>query len=236
MKLRRFNDIGLEWFRSELAQLQAGSAVSPDLARLEDPAITEVISPFVMIEKRTFSNKRDAAKYLTERLASLNWRTISDDIGLWAWLTLFYFDEVCPIRANKRRVLQASHYIPDSDFRRRYRHLLATPVRVLREIPQNNSLFLEAPLSQHGEIMEQLMSRLYILRVPGVAEALEMLYYDSVSKKPKRGIVPKQEQAGDLRNRFMARLRQLLLTYDVSAMRGPELVKLLGPEFDRWRR
>jgi hypothetical protein len=133
-------------------------------------------------------------------------------------------DDVAPVRSGARRILADPHYILDADYKRRYRHLLATPVRIRREIPRNNSLFLDAPLSQHGEIMEQLVSRLFVMRIPAVAEALQLLYFDQDAGKPKRGIVPKQEQAGDLRNRFPARLRQLTLTYDLG-----ELTMLSSP-------
>ena len=58
----------------------------------------------------------------------------------------------------------------------------------------------------------------------------------SATGKPKRGIVPKDERPGDLRSRFPARLRQLTLTYDIAALNGADLVKLLGREFERWQR
>jgi hypothetical protein len=236
MRLRRFNVTGVERFRAQLAVLRQDPKSPVDTTILEDNALTEQAMPAVDVARPGFVTKREAADYLDPKLSALRGRGLFDDVGLWSWLAMFYLDDVVPPRSKGRRALADPHYILDVDYKRRYRHLLATPVRVRREIPNNNSLFLDAPLNQHGEIMEQLVSRLYVMRIPAVAEALELLYFDQTARKPKRGIVPTQEQAGDLRNRFPARLRQLSLTYDLGELNGPQLVQLLGREFERWQR
>ena len=236
MRLRRFNAAGIERFRAQLAVLRQDPQSPVDTTILEDNALTDPVMPAVDVARPGFVTKREAADYLDPKLSALSGRGLFDDVGLWSWLAMFYLDDVAPVRSGGRKVLADPHYILDADYKRRYRHLLATPVRIRREIPRNNSLFLDAPLSQHGEIMEQLVSRLFVMRIPAVAEALQLLYFDEADGKPKRGIVPKQEQAGDLRNRFPARLRQLSLTYDLGELNGPQLVQLLGREFERWQR
>lgn len=236
MRLRRFKPAGIERFRAQLAVLRQDPRSSVDTAILEDDTLADPVTPAVDVARPGFVTKRDAADYLDSKLATLGRRGLFDDVGLWSWLAMFYLDDVAPVGSGGRKILADPHYILDADYKRRYRHLLATPVRIRREIPRDNSLFLEAPLSQHGEIMEQLVSRLYVMRIPAVAEALELLYFDEDTGRPKRGIVPKQEQAGDLRNRFPARLRQLTLTYDLGELTGPQLVQLLGREFERWQR
>lgn len=236
MKLRRLTPAGIERFRSQLGTLRQDPTASVDETILEDATLTELVSPTVELERPGFGIKREAADYLDTRLAVLNHRGLFDDIGLWSWLALFYLGDLAPLLNGRRKIGHDSRYILDADYRRRYRHLLATPVRVKREIPRFNALFLDAPLNRHGEIIEQLVSRLYVMRIPAVAEALHILYYDQSQGKPKRGIVPKTEQAGDLRNRFPARLKQLTLTYDLGELTGPQLVQLLGQEFQRWLR
>lgn len=236
MRLRCFNAAGVERFRAQLAVLRQDPRSPVDTTILEDNALTDPVMPALDVAQPGFATKREAADYLDHKLSGLDRRGQFDDVGLWTWLAMFYLDDVAPVRGTGRKMLADPHYILDTDYKRRYRHLLATPVRIRREIPRNNSLFLDAPLRQHGEIVEQLISRLYVMRIPAVAEALQLLYFDAVNGKPKRGIVPTQEQAGDLRSRFPARLLQLSLTYDVGELNGPQLVQLLGREFERWQR
>jgi len=234
MRLRRLNEAGVMWFRAQLAALRANPGQNLELERLEDPELTVPVEPIIQVEKPDFETKRDAAVYLGSKLKPLDSAGLFDDAGLWAWLALLYFDLVCRKRSGRRKVLADPHYIVDPDFRRRYRHLLATPVRVLWTIPKYNALFLDAPLDTHGEMMEQLMSRLYVMRIPAVAEAAELLYFDRETGKRKRGVFPTTPQRGDLRSRFPIRLRQLGLTYDLAAVSGAQLVDLLGTEFQRW--
>jgi hypothetical protein len=163
---------------------------------------------------------------------------VLSDVGLWSWLSIFYFDSVCTSRNGKRKVLADPHYILEAaDYQRRYRHLLATPYRIRTEVPDHNRIFLDAPLPVHGDVVEQTVSKLYLLRFPAVREAIDRLYFDEGTGRPKRGIVPKKTSArpGDLRNRLPLRIGQLQRTYDVAGLTGDQLLRLLGREFDRWR-
>ena len=236
MRFRRFNTEGVERFRAQLGAIRREPQLCCDTSILEDDSLTERLVPGTDLAQPGFKTKREAADYVHPKLVEFDHRTVFADVGLWSWLAMFYLDDLAPVRDGKRKLLADAHYILDIDYKRRYRHLLAAPVRIKQEIPTNNSLFLDAPLSQHGEIMEQLVSRLYVMRIPGVAEAVELLYFDMNARTPKRGIVPRQEQAGDLRNRFPARLKQLSLTYDLAELNGRQLVQLLGREFERWQR
>ena len=99
-------------------------------------------------------------------------------------------------------------------------------------MPDHNRIFLDGPLSVHGEIIEQTISRLYMFRLPGVRAAIDRLYFDEARGRPKAGIFPtKIPRRGDLRNRFSARIRQLQMTYDVAAVDATQLIELLGSEF-----
>lgn len=234
MIVRAFREEGLEWFAEELARCRETPEHRPDPAALNDDGLTERVLPKVEVEFHTVKSKREAAIYLSQRLAPLGWGRLHDDVGVWAWLSLGFFDSICPLSGGKRKVLADAHYIPEQDSRRSYRHLLRTPVRVLREVPAHNGLFLDSPIESHGDIMEQLMGRLFLMRYPAVAEAAERMYFDPVRRKPKRGIVPKSPHAGDLRSRFPARVRQLQLTYDIASLSGTQLLPLLGDEFAKW--
>lgn len=234
MHLRRLTDTGLAWFSNALASLREDPHSSIDSAVLEDPARTELLSPLCHMEPRTFRSKREAAEYLTTALAPLGLDTALKDAGLWGWLSIAYFDSVCPRISGRRKVHKDAHYIVNEAHGRIYRHLLRQPVRILRDMPRHNALLLETPLHIHGDIMEQLGGRLNLLRLPAVAEAAERMYFDPVKGKPKPNIVPKDARPGDLRNRLVSRINQLELTYDVGSLDGSELIALLGHEFSHW--
>jgi hypothetical protein len=73
------------------------------------------------------------------------------DKGLWGWLTLFFFDEVCPKDGNGRRQVQdEARLIAQVDnFQRFYRHLLLGPFLIVRahaDNPQRALAFLCNPL------------------------------------------------------------------------------------------
>ncbi|MBK8979628.1 MAG: hypothetical protein IPM29_27330 [Planctomycetes bacterium] len=234
--LRRLNEAGVQDFRSWLAASRGRTATAPPSHLLDDRTRSDTVEGDILLERPGFTTKRDAAVYLRDRLRRVRSLDLHRDQGLWTWLALFYFDDVCPVTDGHRRVLDQAHYVLDHvNDRRRYRHLLATPHQILLEMPDHNRLFLDAPLSVHGDLVEQMMGRLYVIRLPGVRAALERLYFDHEGGRPKRGIMSsKKPRRGDLRNRLPARIRQLQRTYDLAAVTGEQFLQLLGPEFEPW--
>ena len=237
MKLRRLTADGIEKFRGHLRTMRADPAIPPPFSLLEDPTCSEPVAGAPDLDRPRIETKRQAAEYLLPRLKLLMDAGFSADAGLWSWLALYYFDNICPPAAGKREVLADPHYIlAVENSQRSYRHLLATPVRLLQMLPDHNRLWLDSPLPVHGDILEQSIGRLYLLRLPCVREVADLLYFDVVRLRPKPGISPKKENAkpGDLRNRLPARIRQLQKTYDLGAMNGSQLLDVLGDEFKGW--
>lgn len=235
-KLRQLTSTGIERFRSFLAQLRKDRTLSLPFELLIDPETSEAVPQEIQLERPGFKVKSDAASYLKDRLAPLHSPAIATNAGLWTWLTLFYFDDVCPAVDGSRKPVADAHYILDPfNHRRRYRHLLATPYRILITIPDHNRIFLNTPLPVHGDLIEQTMGRLYLIRIPAVREAIDMLYFDEATGRVKRGAMNKTPRRGDLRSRFVTRIQQLSLTYDVGSLNGAELISLMGAEFERWR-
>ena len=237
MKLRKLNVVGIERFRDHLRMMRANPSIPPPFSLLEDPACSEPVTAAPELSRSGFQTKRQAAEYLLPLLKPLMGMGFSADVGLWSWLALYYFDDICPPSAGTRSVLADPHYIlAADDYRRSYRHLLASPVRLLQMLPDHNRLWLDAPLPIHGDILEQSIGRLYALRLPCVREVADMLYWDTASMKPKPGISPKKDnpKPGDLRNRLPARIQQLEKTYDLGAMTGHQFLEILGPEFKVW--
>jgi hypothetical protein len=233
--VRRFSAAGIKQFEALLDEARSNPTASPVLALVTDNTLAAATAANIASGK--LSTKRDAAELLKHALKPLEGPDLLNDVGLWTWLAAFFFESLCPVESGKRTVRSSAHYILDAlNHQRRYRHLLATPYQILTEIPDHNRIYLDGPVHVHGEIIEQTMSKLYLVRLPAVREVIDTLYFDKKKNRPKSGLFSKKAYAkpGDLRNRLPARVRQLQMTYDIAALNGKQLLGLLGSEFSSW--
>ena len=237
MKLRRFNDDGVSTFASYRARLGLEPNLPPPIHTLEDPALTEEIAGNIEVTKQHFDTRLEAGRFLNELIERSSIALPERDRGLWAWLTLFYFDEVCPLDGNGNRDTQdEARLIPLLDNHQRfYRHLLLGPfliVRAHRDNPERAIAMLCNPLWKPGEIVEQLASRKELVTNRGVVELATQLYYDKEKKSFKRGAGSSVKGAA---RRLAALLNQLDLTFYLYGMSADELMVLLPNEFNRFR-
>lgn len=175
MKLRRFNRDGITAFATYRGRLALEANLPPPIQTLEDPALTEEISGAIDVPKRTFATRLDAGRFLNELLEPSIIALPERDRGLWSWLTLFYFDELCPADGNGNRNPQdEARLLPVLDNHQRfYRHLLLGPfliVRAHRDNPERAIAMLCNPLWKPGEIVEQLASRKELVTNRGVVD------------------------------------------------------------------
>jgi hypothetical protein len=164
MKLRRFNPDGVAAFANYRARLALEPSLQPPTQLLEDPALSEPLASEIEVTPRSFENRLEAGLFLNELIDAAGISLPERDQGLWTWLTLFYFDQVCPADGNGNRNPQnEARLIAQVDnFQRFYRHLLLGPfliVRAHRDDPNRAIAFLCKPLWEPGEIVEQLASR-----------------------------------------------------------------------------
>jgi len=237
MKLRRFNSDGVAAFVAYRNRLANEPRLPPPLELLEDPGMAEVISGAVEVPRRSFRNRLEAGKFLNELLDASRIQIPERDRGLWAWLTLYYFDEVCPPDGNGQRNPQdEARLIPILDnFQRFYRHLLLGPyliVRAHRDHPERAIAMLSNPLWKPGEIAEQLASRKELVTNRAVVELATRLYYDPKTGSFKRGAGSSVKGAP---RRLAALFNQLDLTWYLYGMSANEVLSLLPKEFDRFR-
>ena len=133
-ELRFFTEAGIEKFRDVLAGLRAGQLTEFPRSLLYDENFTREMQDFC-IEPKHFASKLKAAKYLGGIISEIGKDTSGENpyahVGLWGWLSAYYFDQVCPkspsgdwkIGADERHILNL-------EWRKFYRHLLAAPVRM----------------------------------------------------------------------------------------------------------
>ena len=133
MNLRRLTPLGVEQFQEYLSQLRGDAKLAPPVHLLENDQASEPVAD-MEVEPQTFETRLAAAKYLDQLFARAQLTQVDQNIGLWAWLTLFFFDQVCPAKKVQGRSVKASaSYIPNLQSQRRfYRHLLLGPWLIYR--------------------------------------------------------------------------------------------------------
>lgn len=239
MQLRRLNGRGLEQFENYIASLSSNPLYDPPLSLLEDDLLSEHIMYEAAVKPREFENRFELARYLHALLTSETGAPILDDIefdkGLWAWLSLFFFEQLCTKdKAGRRKPGELARWIPEvRNARKYYRHLLAGPYRVYHahlQDPECTRVVLLNPPDKPGELAEQLYSRQEIITNPELLKLAGMLYMDA-SGAYKRGA------AGSGRG-SARRLAQILCQYDVTwdlyIMSANQLKSLLPDEFLRF--
>jgi len=237
MKLHRFNEEGITRFGRFLDELSADPALGVPADLLTDPACAVAVPPCPEVENRQFINRMDAARYLDSLLSGVTGCDVQRDAGLWAWLTLCYFDQVCPPDGHGRRKAgERARYIPAvTDYQKYYRHLLAGPYRVFRAHRSNPDcalVLLCGPLHKPGEIVEQFVARQEIITNPHAVELATAVYYDPDKRSFRRGAAGK---SGGSARRLADVLRQFDVTWDLYWLPAMGILSKLPKEFDRFR-
>lgn len=237
-RLRRLNATGVTLFRNFLQQIREGTEFQPSPAILHLDDYSAKATPTIEVETRAFPNKYALAQYLHEVLAPLDSPSIAGDAGLWSWLALFWFEQLSPKDAEgRRRPREDYHYIPDaratsggwtSD-----RHLLAGPYKHYAMHREWSRLLLYPSVHEHGAFVYDLGYRRDLITNRGLVEAMDLLYWNPKSGRPKRGAT-NVTRPGNLR-RLIAVVQQLDFNYDLHGMTAAELLDLLPAEFDAWR-
>lgn len=237
MRLRRLNEKGLVRFGAFLDSLTSASPHRRPVELLSDADTSEPVHPSVEIEQRNFSTRLDAARYLHESFANCGVVGLDTDRGLWAWLALFYFDQLCPPdKRGNRKPGKRARWIPAfSDARRYYRHLLAGPYRIFkahRDAPERAMVLLYGPLGVVGHFYYQLASRQKLVTNKAIVALATEMYIDPETQSHKRG-AQTDDKPGTLR-RFVAVLDQLDTTWDLYAMSKDQIAAMLPQEFNRF--
>jgi hypothetical protein len=233
--VRILNNEGIRKFRLYLADLRSGSSSTPPRDILSDAWCSAKLPIDIEIEERILNSRLNAAKYIYETLRPLGHSKIDQNVGLWSWLSLYYFDQVCPLIAGgKRRPGHDSRHILDLDYRRYYRHLLAGPVNTFKLHGDKAPLLLCNPLNRPSKFYEEFSSRQVFITNSGVIEAANLLYYDHQKNIAKRGAAVTTRKAGTV-HRFIDVIQQLDLNYDLYSMTGKEVLELLPAEFNKWK-
>ena len=231
--IRRLNDEGLQLFSESIVAMRAGASAQPPFSILGDDRYSDATEGAPQVEQRTFKSRYEMGRYLVDVLSSLNWQDIDHDAGLWSWLALYYFDQLCPTdAAGNRKPSMPYQYVLSRDYRYHSRHALRTTCDYIRQYGDAVGFMFSKSPGERGEIVEQLSARQEIAACPAVIEAASTLYSDAERGTFKKGA------AGRGRGsivRLIRVLQQYQLTYDLYSLTGSQLVNMLPAEFDRFR-
>lgn len=237
MKLRRLTPEGIAQFTTYLTNLKAEPTLEPPTYLLTEQGSSQAIPAEVDVEDITFATRFDAAAYLDAKLTASGLVSPERDAGLWAWLALFYFDQLCPRgKGGARKVGEYARYIAAMEnFQRFYRHLLLGPFMIYRahgDQPPRARGVLATAVNSPGDIVEQLASRQELITNRAVMGVVTALYVDNETGTLKRGSggkgVGSPRRLADILNQFD-------LTYDLYALSTASLVAMLPKEFGRFK-
>lgn len=232
--LRVLNAAGVDRFRTTLARMRRDASTPPPFELLDDPEYSEAPSVDVELAPARFANRLTLARYLCTALEPIPFDEIERNRGLWAWLSLWLFDTVCPPRADGgRRPGQTYRHIPDFSYRHRHRHLLLGPYELFRRHGPRALVLLTSAPHEATRLYQDIASRRDLVANAGVIEAALLLYMDRRTASVRRG-VHSDAVPGNVR-RFIRVLQQLDLNFDIYGMTGRQIVALLPAEFDEWR-
>ncbi|HMK44220.1 MAG TPA: hypothetical protein VK445_08795 [Dissulfurispiraceae bacterium] len=232
--LRMLTDDGIRAFRVYLQGLRQGSRMAPPREMLLSPHQSEEFPIPVAVEQRTFASRIEFCRYMTEVIGKIPYNLIDGDIHLWSWLSLFYFDQVCPVRTDEtRRPGMDYRHIPFRDYRYRHRHLMEGAYHVYHLYGDEAALLLCSPLYQENAFHHELAGRQVMIANPAIISVATELYYDVEKERPKTGS-GQWSNPGTLR-RFIDVVNQLDMTHDLFTMTPRRLMELLPPEFDAWK-
>jgi hypothetical protein len=234
--LRKFNQKGVENFKTFIADLRNGVIRNPPYEILTNSDTSEEISPEIQIENIQFACHFESAEYLYQTLSPL--RGVSDELffdnGFWAWLTLFYFSQIGSqiYIDGKKKVLDNAKYIPKFDAGLTYyRHLLSGPYNIYAQnsdATENIRVVLFNKIHLFGDIIEAVSGRMEFTGNKELLELITRLYWDETGKKPKVGA------ATDVR-RLCKYFKQISLVWDLGEIKFDKLYSILPYNFSKFK-
>jgi hypothetical protein len=240
IEMRRLTSAGTNKFAE---WLEAGAPGTRPEAWLSSSEFTEpLVSGWQVDPSKSFADRFELAKYIWDEIGS-GWAAhLENDSGFWSWIALLYFEQFRP----KKDLNRQEHYIYDSHRYKFYRHCVAMPVKLIRDFGDDARIFLSADITTMGDMLEQCMSRQYLMRSNTFRSVVRSLYFNEIEAKLKAGASSKvlkkknvkggwsQGGAGSVRRLALEVLR-LNLAFNLEAMSASEMLGLLGKEYAKFK-
>lgn len=234
MLARRLTKVGVERFENFLERLRDNPNSRLPTNALTDDKLSEAVDVKINVPSIDVHTRMEVAEHVF-RLLRRDTETLRIDKGFWCWLSLYWFNDLCPVVTGVRVPGDRYRWIAELDnTRRAYRHLLAGPYQIYRahrDDPNRARALLCGPVYQLGELLGQIASRPSLVTSKSVTGAVTRLYYDEENDRLRRGCSGKGPGSA---RRFADVLSQLDLTWDLHSLTVEQLLELLPEEFDRF--
>lgn len=229
--VRRLNEKGLKFFQDYIGRIAGGEKSDPPFAILTNDDWSEPVDFNLEVdESQGFATRYEMGEYLERLFHDINAQHILPDIGLWSWLALLWFDQLCPAKADStRKPSKPYNYILSPNYNHRPRHALRTTWQLVSGYGESARFLLSKGPNERGELLEQLAARQFIFSCRGIIETASRLYSDPARNTFKVGSTS-QKRRGNIR-RYISYLQQLELTYDLYTLPGDEIINMLPAEY-----
>jgi len=238
MKVRCLTNSGIGHFKDYLTRLREDGRTPPPTELLTDPRHSVRFEPGeASVAPRSFKNRHAFAKYVDHQFRNAGIAEDVDQSGLWEWLSLFYFDAVCPeTSAGVRKPYEDARHLVNRAIRRQgRRHLLRGSYLLYREyaggVDGELDLLLAYPLHKYGVAATALGERQgRLMSSRGALSAASWLYFDNVTGQPKRGY---SNESNGLRA-FCKFVTHLPTHFNLAKLSADTIVAMLPEKFDSW--
>jgi len=231
-QLRKLNDEGVIKFREYLDALRQGTLQAYPANLLDNEEFSDGLEFSVEVECLNFETRYDMGSYLVMLLEGHDDQGILGDIGIWSWLALFWFEQLCGRDSEGHpKPSKVYNYILSDRYNHRPRHSVRTTYMLVRDHGEKARVLLSKGPHQRGEIIEQFAARQFYLNCSGVVDALGQLYFDPEKRSFKRGAAGK---GGGSSRRFITFLQQIEKTYDLYSISGEALLGMLPTEYGKF--
>lgn len=239
--VRILNEDGTRLFREYIDRARKGSTEAPPWHMLTDETTSTQPDFAATIENKPFASRADFGQYLASALKHVERRRLSREAGVWNWLALRYFDQLCPPSgAGVRKLLATGHYVLEGRFahNRYYRHLVRAAWYAIELHGDDGAILLTSAgkptpgIGQWGEISEQLAGYQDILGSRTAILVASKLFLDDAGATKRGAASP--DGGGSVR-RLSTVLRQLAMTHDLRTAELTQVVAMLPDEFEAFR-
>lgn len=234
MQARRLTKEGIDRFEDFLERLKGNPNSRLPTHALTDDRLSEAVDVRLYVEPLEAESRMEVAEQVF-RLLRRDPETLRIDKGFWCWLSLYWFNDLCPVINGMRVPGDRYRWIAElNNTRRAYKHILAGPYQIYRahrDDPDRAKALLCGPIHQQGELLAQIASRPSLVTCRAVVGVATRLYYDEEHDRTRRGCGGKGPGSA---RRFADILSQLDLTWDLHSLTVDELLKLLPDEFNRF--
>lgn len=235
MKAMRLNKAGRREFERMVESMRSEQPAKEPMQILNDAYAVEELPFELEICEPGFKSRFEMGQHLVGALANVDRSTFLGDPGFWDWLALYWFDDLCPKKADDSRKKPSAtpNYVMSEDYKRRYRHAIYVTWQLVEMHGDNAEFMLFKEPAVRGELTEQFMARQFYLSCDGVIQAAQRLYWDADLGRLKKGAGSKSFGSS---RRLVAWLQQIEVTYDLFSMNADQLLALIPTEFNKFLR